>query len=158
VLRLEGGKWSASKIIYADNWEINACPVNAASASAKDARVAISWYTEANDKPKVQLVFSSDSGATFSKPVMINTGDTLGYASTALGADGGAFVSWIEEGAKSSSVLVRYVSPAGAPGPVAKVSEGSRQSLGYPKLLHAGNETWITWGDPKIGVKTALLK
>jgi hypothetical protein len=158
ILRLEGGKWTPSKILYADKWEINACPVNAASAAAKDDRVAIAWYTEANDAPKVQLVFSSDAGTTFSKPTVINTGDTLGYASTALNSDGGAFVSWIEEGEKSARVMVRGVSPAGVAGPVLQVAEGSRTNLGYPRLVRSGAETWIAWGDSKAGVRTALLK
>jgi hypothetical protein len=56
VLRFENAEWSASKILNADKWEISACPVNAASAAAKDNRVAIAWYTEADDKPRVQLV------------------------------------------------------------------------------------------------------
>jgi hypothetical protein len=158
VLRLENNRWSTSKILHADNWEINACPVNAASASAKDDRVAIAWYTEANDKPKVQLVFSSDSGTTFSKPTVVNTGDTLGYASTALAGDGGAVVSWIEEGDKQSRVMVRSVSPAGVAAPVLQVAEGSRTSLGYPRLIRSGTETWIAWGDSKTVIKTALLK
>ena len=42
--------------------------------------------------------------------------------------------------------------------PVTQIAEGSRQSLGYPKLLHSGSETWIAWGDSKTGVKTAQLK
>jgi hypothetical protein len=158
VLRFENGRWSSSKNVNPDKWEINACPVNAASAAAKDNRVAIAWYTEADDKPRVQLVFSSDAGTTFTKPVAISTGDALGYASTALSDDGGAFVSWLEEGDNSTRLMARRVSPAGAAGPVLQVAEGSRQSLGYPRLLHSGSDTWIAWGDSKTGVKTAQLK
>jgi hypothetical protein len=158
VLRLENGKWSESKILYPDKWEINACPVNAASAAAKDNRVAIAWYTEADDKPRVQLVFSSDGGVTFTKPTKVSTGDALGYASTTLNSDGGAFVSWIEEGANSASLMVRLVSPAGVAGPALKILAGPRTSLGYPKLVRAKGETWIAWGDAKTGVKTAQLK
>ncbi len=158
VLRFENGRWSESKILYPDKWEINACPVNAASAAAKDNRVAISWYTEADDKARVQVVFSSDAGATFSKPTKVSTGDALGYASTALADDGGAIVSWIEEGANSASAFVRTVSPAGSAGPAIKIAEGPRTSLGYPKLVRAKGETWIAWGDAKTGVKTAVLK
>jgi hypothetical protein len=158
VLRFENAKWSASKILNADKWEISACPVNAASAAAKDNRVAIAWYTEADDKPRVQLVFSADSGATYTKPLKLNTGDALGYVSTVLNSDGGATVSWLEETGKSTRVMVRSVSAAGAAGPVAQVAEGSRTSLGYPKLVRAGNETWVAWGDAKTGVKTAQLK
>ena len=158
VRRYENGKWTTSKNVNADKWEIDACPVNAASAAAKDNRVAISWYTEADDKPRVQLVFSSDGGVTFTKPTAISTTDTLGYASTVLNNDGGATVSWIEEGEKNSRVMARSVSPAGVAGPPLTVAEGGRQSLGYPRLVHAGNETWIAWGDAKAGIKTAQLK
>jgi hypothetical protein len=158
IVRYEGGKWSASKNLNPDKWEINACPVNSAAAAAKDNRVAVSWYTEADDKPRVQLAFSSDAGATFTKAIVVSTKDTLGYASTALSADGGAYVSWIEEGEKSSRAIVRLVSAAGVAGPPIAVGEGSRANLGYPKLAQAGGETWIAWGDPRTGIKTAQLK
>ena len=158
VLRFENGRWSEPKILNPDKWEINACPVNAASAAAKDNRVAIAWYTESNDSPRVQIVFSSDAGTTFGKPAKVSTGNTLGYASAALNGEGGAFVSWIEEGASSASVLVRSVSSASVTGPVIKIAEGPRTSLGYPKLLGTGSEMWIAWGDSKSGVKTAQLK
>jgi hypothetical protein len=158
ILRFENGRWSNSKILHPDKWEINACPVNAASAAAAGTRVAVAWYTEADDTPRVQVAFSSDSGVTFGNPTAVSTRDTLGYASTALNSDGGALVSWIEEGASSAKALVRVVSPAGVAGPVIPVAEGSRTSLGYPKLGHSSNETWIAWGDSKTGVKTAQLK
>jgi hypothetical protein len=158
VKRLENGKWLPAKNLNPDNWEINACPVNGASAAAKDNRVAIAWYTEGGDKPRVQLAFSSDAGATFSKPILVNTGDALGHASTVLTDDGGAFVSWIEEGEKSSRVLARFVSAAGVAGPPVQVAEGSTQSIGYPRLLRAGQETWIAWGNSANGrVQTARL-
>ena len=158
VIRFENGRWSPSKILNPDKWEINACPVNGASAAAKDNRVAIAWYTEADDKPRVQLVFSSDAGTTFTKPMAVSTGYALGHASTALNADGGAFVSWMEEGDKTSRVLARFVSAAGAAGPVIQIAQGSTQSLGYPRLLQAGNETWIAWGNSAAAkVQTARL-
>ena len=158
VLRFGSGRWSASKIVNRDNWEINACPTNAASAAANNDRVAISWYTEANDSPSVKLVFSSDSGATFTKPAAITTGHALGYTSTVLLNDGGALVSWLEEGNNSTRLLVRRAAPSGALGPVIQVAQGSRQSLGYPRLHHSGSETWIAWGDSKTHIQTALLK
>ncbi|HEX5431729.1 MAG TPA: hypothetical protein VFW83_07170, partial [Bryobacteraceae bacterium] len=151
ILRFENGRWSASKILHADKWEISACPVNAAAAAAKGNRVAVAWYTEADDMPRVQLAFSSDAGATFTNPVKVSTADALGYASTTLSADGGAIVSWLEGADGPVRVQVRRVSAAGAPGPVTKIAEGSRQRLGYPRLLNAGNSTWIAWGDAKAG-------
>jgi hypothetical protein len=75
-----------------------------------------------------------------------------------LNGDGGTSVSWIEEGEKVSRVMVRLVSPSGVAGPPLQISRGSKQSPGYPRLLHTGNDTWIAWGDLKASPRTAYLK
>lgn len=157
VTRLESGRWTSPKIVYADKWQVDACPVNAASVAAKGDRVAISWYTAAGDKPRVELATSSDSGATFSKAAVVSTGEAYGYTSIAIDDAGGAFVSWLERGGDGARVLVRHVSDAGAAGPVAQIAAGTRKSLGYPRILQAGSETWIAWNtDAKA--QTARLK
>ncbi|MBZ5610876.1 MAG: glycoside hydrolase [Acidobacteriia bacterium] len=154
VVRLENGRWSASKIIYADNWEIDACPINAASVAAQADRVAVSWFTAAQDSPKVRMAFSSDSGASFSKPVTVSTGHAFGYTSVVLDGAGNAIVSWLERGAQDARVLVRGVTAAGVAGPVAEIAKGEKSGLGYPKLIQASNETFISWGSK---VQTARL-
>ena len=160
TIRFENGRWLPSKILSPDKWEINACPVNGASAAAKDNRVAIAWYTEAQDAPRTQLVFSSDGGATFGMPIRVSTGNSFGHVSAALDDQGGAFVSWLEEGQGPEGVrlLVRQVTGAGVAGAVMQVAEGSRSSIGYPRLLHAGSETWIAWGNSGTAkIQTARL-
>jgi len=133
--------------------------VNGASAAAKDNRVAIAWHTEAQDSPRTQLVLSSDGGTTFGMPVRISTGNSFGHVSAALDDQGGAFVSWLEEGTgEGVRLLVRQVSSAGVAGAVTQVAQGSRSSLGYPRLLRAGNETWIAWGNSGTAkIQTARL-
>lgn len=158
VRRLDGAKWTPLKIVHADNWRINACPVNAAVAAANDDRVAVAWYTAADGAPRVQLAFSSDAGATFAPPVKVSTSRSSGYASTVLNHDGGAFVSWVESGGNTSRVMVRLVSPSGVPGPPLQVAQGFKQSLGYPRLSRQGNQTWIAWGDAKSGPRTAIVQ
>ncbi len=160
VIRFENGRWLPSKILNPDKWEINACPVNGAFAAAKDNRVAIAWYTEAQDNPRTQLVFSSDGGATFSKPIRVSTGNSFGHVSAALDDQDGALVSWLEEGKSADGVLllVRQVTGAGVAGAVTQVAQGSRPSIGYPRLLHGGGETWIAWGNSGTGkIQTARL-
>jgi hypothetical protein len=156
VLRLENGRWSASKNVYPDNWKLNACPTNAASVAAKGDKVAVSWYTASDNKARVELALSPDGGTTFSKPVVVSTGQAYGYTSATADEDGGAIVSWLERGGDGARVLIRHVSAAGALGTVTTLAEGSRQSLGYPKLIHAGNETWAAWNTPSK-VQTARL-
>jgi BNR repeat-like domain len=156
VTRLEDGKWSTPKIVNADNWEINACPTNAASVQAKGDHVAVAWFTGAQDKPRELMAFSNDAGSAFTKPVALSTGHAFGYTAMALDEDGGAIVSWLEQSPEGAKVLVRRVSAAGAAGPVLEVAKGGKMALGYPKLFHNGGETFIAWGSTKQ-VQTASL-
>ncbi|HWE49544.1 MAG TPA: exo-alpha-sialidase [Bryobacteraceae bacterium] len=160
TIRLENGHWSASKNIFPDNWKIDACPVNAATAAAKGDSVAVAWYTASSDKARVEMALSSDDGATFGKASTVSTGQAYGYTSTAMDDSGGAIVSWLERGGGAARVLVRRVSAAGVAGPVLQVAQGDRAALGYPRMLKAGGETWIAWGNGDSGskVSVAILK
>jgi hypothetical protein len=156
VTRLENGHWSTPKIVHADNWEINACPTNAAAVAAKGDRVAVAWFTGAQDMPREEMAFSSDGGSTFTKPVTLSAGHAFGYTAMALDEDGGAIVSWLEQSPEGARVLVRRVTVAGAPGPIVEVAKGGKMALGYPKLFHNGSETFIAWGTSKH-IETASL-
>ncbi len=156
VTRLENGHWSTPKIVHADNWEINACPTNAAAVASKGEHVAVSWFTGAQDMPREEMAFSNDSGSSFGKPVILSTGHAFGYTAMALDDDGGAIVSWLEQDPAGARALVRRVSSAGVAGPIVEVAKGGKMALGYPKLFHHGSETFIAWGNPKH-VETASL-
>jgi hypothetical protein len=146
TVRFENGKWLPSKIIFPDNWKINACPINAASAAANGDQVAVAWYTAADGKARVEMAISKDGGATFSKPTLVSTGQAYGYSSVVLNDAGGATVSWLERGDKGARVLVRTVGADGMAGPVTEVAQGDRHDLGYPRLLRSGGQTWIVAG------------
>ncbi len=158
VRRLDNGRWSAAKIVHADNWEINACPINAAAVAAKGDHVALGWYTGAQDSPRVLLAFSSDSGSSFGTPVTLSTGHAFGYTSLALDEDGSAIVSWLEQSPAGARVLVRRVSSGGTAGPIVEVAKGGKMALGYPKLFHYGNDTLVAWGDSKQVQTSSLAK
>ncbi|MDP8990822.1 MAG: glycoside hydrolase [Acidobacteriota bacterium] len=158
VMRLEGGKWTAPRNINPDNWKINACPTNAAAAAAKGDKVAIAWYTGAGNMPREQIVFSSDGGTTFSKPVLLSTGRSFGYTSIALDEQGAALVSWLEAGGEDARILLRRISAAGVAGPVVQVAQGSRKSLGYPRILQTGNETLVAWTSSNTSAKVQTAR
>jgi len=158
VTRLENGKWSTPKIVSADNWELNACPTNAAAVQAKGDHVAVAWFTGAQDMPRDLIAFSNDSGSTFGKPVTLSTGHAFGYTAMALDEDGGAIVSWLEQSPEGARVLVRRVTAAGAAGPIVEVAKGGKMALGYPKLFHSGSETFIAWGSSKHVETASLVK
>ncbi len=158
VIRLENGRWSAAKNINPDQWKLNACPTNAAAAAAQGDHVAIAWFTGAQNSPREQIVFSSDGGTTFGKPVLLSTGRSFGYTSIALDAQGGALVSWLEQSPAGARILVRPVSAAGVAGAVIQVAQGARRDLGYPRLLQAGNETWVAWTSSAVPAKVQTAR
>jgi hypothetical protein len=158
VVRFENGRWSSPKNIHPDNWKLNACPTNAAAAAAKGDRVAIAWFTGAQNAPREQVVFSSDGGTTFTKPVLVSTGRSFGYTSVALDDQGGALVSWLEQMGDSARIVVRQFSATGAAGPVIQVAQGSRKNLGYPRILQAGNETWVAWTSAATAAKVQTAR
>ncbi len=133
----------------ADNWEIDACPTNAAAVAAKGDHVAVAWFTGAQDMPRELMAFSNDSGSSFTKPVTLSTGHAFGYTAMAMDEDGGAIVSWLEQNPAGARVLVRRVTAAGVAGPIVEVAKGGKMALGYPKLFHNGSDTFIAWGNPK---------
>jgi len=51
-------------------------------------------------------------------------------------------VSWLEQIGDNARIVARRITAAGAAGPSIQVAQGSRKSLGYPRILQAGNETW----------------
>ena len=156
VTRFDGGRWTSPKIVYPDKWQVDACPVNAASIAAKGDNVAVAWYTAADDKARVELAFSPDSGSSFTQAITVSTGASYGYASVAIDEAGGAYVSWLERGGDAAKVLARHVTNTGAMGPVVEVAAGTRKNLGYPRLARVGNETWIAW-NTESKVMTAKL-
>lgn len=158
VVRLENGKWTKPKNVHADNWKLDACPVNGPAISAKGDRVAVVWHTGAQDSPRTQIAFSSDSGTTFGNSVVVSTARSQGFTSVVLDDNGGAAVSWIEQGKDTSRLLVRSISSAGVAGPVFQVATGSRSDLGYPRLVRAGKDTLIAWGGANSKLFTAVLR
>lgn len=140
------GNWSKPQQVHADNWEINGCPVNGPSVAAEDRRVAVAWYTEAKESPKVKVVFSTDAGATFSAPIEVDDGQALGRVDVVLLADGSALVCWMSGTSEGGAIKVRRAKPDGFLGPVSTVAETSiSRSSGFPRLARLGDEVHFAW-------------
>ncbi len=71
VRRLDG-RWTAPAVLHEDDWHIPACPVNGPAVSAMGDRLAIAWYTAADDVPRVFVAFSEDAGASFGKALRVD--------------------------------------------------------------------------------------
>ena len=150
VVRRVRGKWTEPKAVHDDKWNIAACPVNGPNISANGRRVALAWFTAANDSPRVKLAFSSDAGATFRAPIRIDEGTPSGRVDTELLPDGGALVTWIERtGGDTAKVLLRRVHADGKFGPPVSIASSTAQrASGFPRMVLSNGHAYFAFTQP----------
>lgn len=133
--RFNGTAWEAPAIVGADGWQINACPVNGPVLDLQGATVALTWYTAANDQPRVRVSTSADAGRRFLVPTELNeTTRPLGRVDTVLLRDGSIWSSWLE---MDGTVRLRRTSPAGSAGISVALTAGAGEAAragGFPRL------------------------
>ena len=145
-VRQGNGSWGTPRPVYADNWEINGCPVNGPAVAADARRVAVAWFTEADKKPSVKVAFSADAGATFGGPVQVDDGEATGRVDLLLLPDGSALVCWMSGNAEEGAIKVRRIRQDGAPGPVSVIAKTDiSRSSGFPRMARLGNEVHFAW-------------
>jgi hypothetical protein len=157
VTRLVAGLWSEPTLVHADNWEIDACPVNGPAISARDADVAVAWFTAVGDEGRTFAAFSSDGGRTFGAPSRVDEGSALGRVGVELLADGSAAVSWIDFSTNRSQVKVRRVDADGSRGPAVTIAEATGNQ--FPRIAQGAGELLFAWtetsGENRSVLRTA---
>lgn len=145
-VRGQAGGWSAPRPVHADKWELNGCPVNGPSVAAEGRRVAFAWFTGEGEKPRVQVAFSDDAGATFGSPVRVDDGEALGRVDIVMLADGSALVCWMGGGAEGGANKVRRVNPDGTLGAVVIIARTDvSRSSGLPRMARLGDTVHFAW-------------
>ena len=158
-VRQASGTWVRPQVVYADNWEINGCPVNGPAIAASGRNVAIAWFTGVLNKPSVKIAFSQDTGATFGAPILVDDGETQGRVDVLLLPDNSALVCWLSGNADGGAIKVRRVASDGSVGPPAVIAHTDiSRSSGFPRMALLGNEVhfaWTEFGKPSK-VRTAI--
>jgi hypothetical protein len=145
--RLVDGAWTLPQAIHNDNWQIAGCPVNGPSVAAMNKRVAVAWFNAKDDVPKIQLVLSTDSGLSFSEPIVVESPNTNGRVDTTILDSGNIIVSWMDTAGEAKIMLSRYdingelLSTTEVAG-----SSASRRS-GFPIIEAVGDSVYVTWTD-----------
>lgn len=156
IARLVNGKWTEPKTVFADGWQINGCPVNGPAVAASGKRVAVAWFTGANNKSNVKLAFSDDAGETFGTPIVIDDGNPAGRVDVLMLSDGTAFVSWLEKLTNGGEVRIRKVNPNGVREDSTTIApSGTARSSGFPQMVKSGNSLIFAWVSNRV--KTAQL-
>jgi hypothetical protein len=161
--RLVNGAWTAPSLVHADNWHIEACPVNGPAVSALGRDVAVAWMTAEGEQGHSFAAFSVNGGAAFGPPVRLDDEGSLGRVGIALSGTGSAFATWIEFSNGKAQLRVRAVDRSGRRGPAQTVSgiESDRAS-GYPRIARSGSELLFAWtetagGQPRVRTGAARL-
>lgn len=157
---LETGSWSEPRIVAEDGWQISGCPVNGPRIAEKNERLAVTWFTAANDSPRVQLARSANGGESFQEPILIANESTIGRPDLILREDGSIYVSYIVRSDDLGYVMLRKVNPDGTTEiPLEVGVTSSSRSSGFPRLVETENGVLFAWTqtDPVFKVRTALV-
>ena len=145
--RLLDGVWTLPEAIFSDNWQVAGCPVNGPSVAARNKRVAVAWFSAKGDLPKIQLVLSTDSGLSFSAPIVVASLNTNGRVDTTILDSDNIVVSWMDTSGEAKIMLSRYDLNGGYLSTTqVAVSSASRRS-GFPIIDAVGNSVYVTWTD-----------
>ena len=145
--RLVDGTWTLPQAIHNDNWQVAGCPVNGPSVAAMNKRVAVAWFNAKDDVPKIQLVLSTDSGLSFSEPIVVESPNTNGRVDTTILDSGNIIVSWMDTAGEAKIMLSRYdINGELLSTTEVAASSPSRRS-GFPIIEAVGNSVYVTWTD-----------
>ncbi|HAS39895.1 MAG TPA: hypothetical protein DCS93_05420 [Microscillaceae bacterium] len=140
------GQWGKPQVLHEDRWKINGCPVNGPSISAQGQQVAVAWYTNARNQPRVKVAFSKDGGQSFGVPTPVDEGNPLGRVAIATLPDGGALVVWLETKGEKTLLQLRKVSSNGQLGKIKTISQTSQsRASGFPQIVIQGSQAIIAW-------------
>lgn len=146
IVRLQKGRWTAPRTVHADNWKIEGCPVNGPSVAASSRRVAVAWFTGANDAPRANVAFSNDAGATFGNAIRVDDGSPLGRVEVVLLRDGAALVVWLERTEKGAEIRARRIKADGSRDQAIVVADTSAaRASGFPQVVSSGDEILFAW-------------
>lgn len=151
VVRLVNGKWTEPKPLNRDGWKINGCPTEGPSAAVQGERLGIAWLTRAQDKPRIQMSLSANSGAAFGEPIRIDDGNPYGHPNVTLFDEQHYLVAWLERVPQGAELRMRRVSMTGVMSPsVTLANVAAARSAGLPKIVVTGNQLLLAWRDDRV--------
>jgi len=159
VRRMIDGQWQAVQALPADNWMIEACPINGPAIAADDDDVVAAWFSAVDNQPLVHFARSTDSGASFGAAIEIDASGSFGYVDVELLSNGDAIVSWLRSSGEDLALVTRRVSPAGELMAVeTAVDIDLSRPLDFPQMVPAGERLVFVWTDYTSGsnVKTGI--
>jgi hypothetical protein len=149
LVRRDGGRWTSPRTVHDDGWMIDGCPVNGPAIAGDGRRVAVAWFTQEGNRPRVQVALSGDAGASFRAPATVDANGPLGRVDVVLDSNGDALIAWVATEGKGAAIRLARVTVVGRVGPALTVaSTETGRSSGFPRLERTGGTLVVAWVEP----------
>jgi hypothetical protein len=133
--------------VHADNWIINLCPDNGPAVDAIGNRLAVAWWTAADDRPHVSVAFSDDAGDTFGAPIRADMKAADGQVTIAAVDQGrSAVVGWLED----HQTWARWIGADGRLGPPISLGSAPNHAR-LPRWIAVNDSVLAVWNDETRG-------
>jgi hypothetical protein len=144
VSRSHSGSWSLPKVLHADNWRIEGCPVNGAAVAVNGARRLVVWPTGVTGSTTTHYQLAEPTRIV--KKAEIQPGTQMLGRVDAVPWGSGFLVSWIGTNDTQSGLLVSEITAAGTIAPSLNVAPVLMTRLsGNPRMASAGERAMIVW-------------
>jgi hypothetical protein len=146
--------WSAPRLLHADGWKINGCPVNGPQVDAFGNRVAVAWFSGAGERGRAYVAFSDDGGANFGPPLAIDDGKPVGRVDIEMLDAESAVVTWSEQTAAGAEIRARRVGRNRKAAPSVKIADSSTaRAAGFPRIARIGRDVYFAWTEQNATAK-----
>lgn len=148
IVRQVDGVWTAPQPVHDDGWKINGCPVNGPKAAAMGNTLAVAWFTGAAESSAVKLAFSTDGGAEFDDPFVLDSIDAIGRVDVVLIDENAAIASWMGSDGENAAIYAKRVARDGTSGPTRIIAalDASRRT-GFPQMELLAGTVYFAWTD-----------
>lgn len=149
IVRRVDDRWTVPRPVHDDGWIIPGCPVNGPAVAASGNHVAVGWFTMVAHKPRVQVAFSVDAGATFDEPIILDRDDAHGRVDVAMTDAGDAMVAWLTTDATGGIIRLQRVRQDRTIGSsVEAVRTNTTRRSGFPKIAVMDGRVLLVWVHP----------
>jgi len=144
--KYSNGSWSQPQAVYNDDWKIQGCPVNGPAIAVKNNVLAVTWFTIANNQPKVKLAFSTDHGNTFNTPLTIDESEPIGRLDLEMIDAKNALLSWMDSEDGLTKIKLQRININGElTQPKVIVQSSESRSSGFPRMVVKDNFAYLAW-------------
>ena len=97
-----------------------------------------------DNKGEVKAVFSKNGGESFSSPIHIDGGNTIGRVGVVMLDTATAMVCWMED---SKIKAIKIHADGSKETPVVIANASNKRSSGFPQMTRSGNKIYFAWTD-----------